>query len=73
MGFEYWEIILLVLFFLGCGLYGYIASQNTEEVQVQFLREKKKLSLKYVILICFVDGLFLGVFLGYILFKGLMN
>lgn len=73
MIFGYWDIVLIGLFLLGCGLYGYIASQNTEEIQVKFLTDKRKLSKKHLILICFVDGMIFGIFIGYILFVALKS
>lgn len=64
------KIILIFLVVLGVCLYLYTAMQNKDDVKVSFLGDERKLSKRSLILICFLDGLILGILVGYLLFSG---
>jgi uncharacterized integral membrane protein len=44
--------------------------QNKDDVKVSFFGDERKLSKRSLILICFLDGLILGILVGYLLFSG---
>lgn len=62
------RILLGVIVAVVSFLYIYTAFQNSDEVKIKFLGEERKLNKTSLVLICFVDGLVMGVMLGYILF-----
>lgn len=53
---------------LGVGIYMYAALHNKQEVEVEFMGSKKKLSVMALILISLLDGIVMGLILGYLLF-----
>jgi len=59
---------LIFLVVLGVLLYLYTAYVNTSKVKVNFFGSEKKISLRSLILICFVDGVVLGFIIGYLIF-----
>lgn len=71
MGFGLLQLVSIGLFIIGIGFYLYIASRNPEEIEVQFLGDKKQMPKRTMIMICLVDGIFLGLLLGYILFEAI--
>lgn len=64
--FDYFLWFVLVM---GVGLYVYTAMKNTESVKVHFFGADKKLALKNLIVICLLDGIVLGLLLGYLIFR----
>ncbi len=62
---NYFLIFLVVLGFL---LYLYTAMQNSKKVTVDFFGANKKISVRSLIMICFVDGVVIGLVIGYLLF-----
>lgn len=71
MEFGLLQLVSISLFVIGVAFYVYIASKNPDEVEVQFLGDKKKMPIRTMIIICLVDGIFLGLLLGYILFEAI--
>jgi len=71
MEFGLLQLVSISLFIVGIGFYLYIASRNTDEIEVQFLGDKKQMPKRTMIMICLVDGIFLGLLLGYILFEAI--
>jgi hypothetical protein len=64
--FDYFLWFLLAL---GVCTYVYTAFKNKEEVKVHFFGSDKNISVKYLIIICLLDGLVLGALMGYLLFR----
>mgnify|MGYP000629663726 CR=1 FL=1 len=63
------DYFLWALLIMGVSTYVYTALKNEEEVKVHFFGADKKISVKYLIIICLLDGLVLGSLLGYLLFR----
>ncbi len=61
--------IVAFLVVLGVGLYLYAAMNNKQEVAVDFMGNKKRLSVTALILISLLDGIVLGLMIGYLIFK----
>lgn len=61
--------IVAFLIVLGAGVYIYAAMNNKQEVSVDFMGNKKKLSIMSLILISLLDGIVIGLMIGYLIFK----
>lgn len=66
--FEFIRYSLIVLSILGAVLYLYMAFRNKAQISVDFFGLKKKITLRHMILICFLDGIVLGVIVGFLVF-----
>lgn len=62
------RILLGVIVAVVSFLYIYTGFQNGDELKLKFLGEERKMKKTSLLLITYIDGLVMGVLLGYILF-----
>jgi uncharacterized membrane protein YciS (DUF1049 family) len=63
------KYFLLFLAALGILLYMYTAYKNEKKASVNFFGNEKNITLRSLILICFVDGIIIGAIIGYLIFS----
>lgn len=67
------NIIYFLIFASLVGLITYISvsMKNTQITELELFGEKKKLSVRSVVLITLLDGIMFGLLFGFLIFKGL--
>lgn len=67
------NIIYFLIFASLVGLITYVSvsMKNTQITELELFGEKKKLSVRSVVLITLLDGIMFGLLFGFLIFKGL--